>query len=701
MRYLPLLIASLPLFALAAENKTATSEKSRDSTELIRTLYEGSNFKPYPDKAAWQKRATYLREQVLISAGLWPMPEKSPLNAVIHGRIDRDEYTIEKVYFESYPGFYVTGNLYRPKGKIGPFPAILSPHGHWNNGRLYEAPDNEVKNQIANGWEKDPDAARYSLQARCASLAKLGCIVFFYDMVGFADSDPEHFPHRATYLDLDSNLHGLSVFGLQTWDSIRSLDFLESLPDVDRKRIAITGASGGGTQTFVMMTIDDRLAAAAPVNMISAGDHQGGCVCENNSLLRIGTDNVELAATFAPKPFIHPTATGDWTKDFLEKGFPEIQATYKLFGAEANVESMRQKAPHNYNLHAREAVYNFFNKHLKLGHEGIITEPKFVPVKPEDLSVWDAKHPRPKNAVDAAGFKKWWVQMTARQIEAMNPKNGNVQEVRWFFREVLLHLNGGELAPSATWVVDSSDKVSRDEDAIVRHIIYSGADSVSTVSFSPKPNESKKDNTEKSTVILVLPNGSRDALDPNGSSQSLIASLISDGHRVIVPDIAGDEKAWQRAVIGKNPVEFPAGYNPTPFARYVRNVAITIEAVCSQSKSVDLVGIGEAGPWCVFARVLYPDTKDKFVARSIVDANFFKFETSPNPADGGFLPLILRYGGLQTFASMGQGGNRIFNVPADVHLTWIDQKHFEPKASEYIRIEKDAKPEDIVHWLSR
>ena len=106
---------------------------------------------------------------------------------------------------------------------------------------------------------------------------------------------------------------------------------LLSLPDVDKNRIACTGASGGGTQTFILMTIDDRLKVAAPVCMISAGDHQGGCVCENNSLLRIGTDNVELSSTFAPRPFIHPTATGDWTKEYLEKGYPETLGVYRLF----------------------------------------------------------------------------------------------------------------------------------------------------------------------------------------------------------------------------------------------------------------------------------------------------------------------------------------------------------------------------------
>src|SRR5687768_11624267 len=270
--------------------------------KTIRTLYQGSNFKPYDDKQAWQRRAEYLRQQALIAAGLWPMPAKTPLNAVIHGQIDRGDYTIDKVYFESHPGFFVTGNRYCPKNRPGKLPAVLSPHGHWANGRLYEAPDKEADRQLKAGEEKFRNAARFPLQARTANLAKLGCVVFFYDMVGYADASEDLFPHRKTFIGADYDLNLLSIFGLQTWNSIRAMDFLLSLPEVDPSRIACTGASGGGTQTFVMMAADDRLKVAAPVCMISHDNHQGGCVCENNALLRLGTDNVELSATFAPKP---------------------------------------------------------------------------------------------------------------------------------------------------------------------------------------------------------------------------------------------------------------------------------------------------------------------------------------------------------------------------------------------------------------
>src|SRR5919205_39998 len=105
-------------------------------------------------KEEWEARRKQLREQVLVATGLWPLPPKTPLNPVIHGQIDRDDYTIEKVFFASYPGHYVSGNLYRPKGKSGRLPGVLCPHGHWANGRFYDAPDKEVQKQLELGAEK-------------------------------------------------------------------------------------------------------------------------------------------------------------------------------------------------------------------------------------------------------------------------------------------------------------------------------------------------------------------------------------------------------------------------------------------------------------------------------------------------------------------------------------------------------------------
>src|SRR5260370_42488118 len=123
--------------------------------------------------------------------------------------------------------------------------------------------------------------------------------------------------------------------GLQTYNSIRALDFLAGLPDVDPARIGVTGASGGGTQTFILCAIDDRPAAAFPAVMVSTA-MQGGCICENCSYLRIGTGNIELAAIFAPKP-LGMSGANDWTKQIQTKGLPELQALYRVLGAQVNV----------------------------------------------------------------------------------------------------------------------------------------------------------------------------------------------------------------------------------------------------------------------------------------------------------------------------------------------------------------------------
>ena len=123
--------------------------------------------------AAWKQRAAYLREHVLASAGLLPLPEKTPLRPEVFGEVDHADYRVSKVYFESLPGFLVTGNLYRPIG-TGPFPAILSPHGHWAYGRLENTPSAPVP-------------------GRAISLARQGFVVFTYDMVGYNDS--RQLPH--------------------------------------------------------------------------------------------------------------------------------------------------------------------------------------------------------------------------------------------------------------------------------------------------------------------------------------------------------------------------------------------------------------------------------------------------------------------------------------------------------------------------
>src|SRR5437870_3402700 len=174
----------------------------------FRTLNDRMSVVHYASLDVWQRRAAYLREHILASAGLLPMPERTPLHPVVFDETTHRDYIVAKAYFESLPGFFVTGNLYRPVG-AGQFPAILSPHGHWTYGRL----------------ENTPVA---SIPGRAIGLARLGFVVFTYDMIGFNDSTQltHEFGGRR------ESLWGLSLGGLQLWNSIRALDLLESLPQV-------------------------------------------------------------------------------------------------------------------------------------------------------------------------------------------------------------------------------------------------------------------------------------------------------------------------------------------------------------------------------------------------------------------------------------------------------------------------------------
>lgn len=385
-------------------------------------------------REAWEPRAAQLRRQMLVALGLFPMPEKTPLKPVIHGRIDCGDYSVEKVIFESMPGCFVTGNLYRPAKMEGKAPAVLCPHGHWTNGRFLKQTEGEIASNIRTGGEALPGNASSPLQSRCAGLARMGCVVFFYDMIGYADSvqftqnlahgfkkqRPEmNDPDKWGFFSPQAEGHLQSIMGMQAWNSIRALDFLESLPEVDAKRIGVTGASGGGTQTFVLGGIDPRPAAIFPCVMVSTA-MQGGCTCENASLLRVGTGNVEIAALFAPKP-LGMTAADDWTKEMSVKGFPELQRHYAMMGAPDHVFlHNRTEFGHNYNLPSRMAMYKWFAKHLQTPQPAPAEEKACRILTKDEMSVWNTEHPAPK--ADDADLERavlhHWSSDAAKQIAA-------------------------------------------------------------------------------------------------------------------------------------------------------------------------------------------------------------------------------------------------------------------------------------------
>ena len=384
------------LFLWAASALAQTPPQDARNTEIPDT---DTHFKPkafwrhasHGTLDEWEQRKRFLRGQILSAAGLDPMPEKTPLNPQVFGRLEREGYTIEKVLLETMPGYFLAGNLYRPLGKSGRFPGVLRAHGHWRNGRLENTP-------------------LCSIPGFGINMARQGYVVFAYDMVGW--NDTVQTPHE--FGGPLENLWGFGPLGLQLWNSTRALDFLQSLPEVDPEQIAMTGASGGGTQTFLLAAVDDRVKYSAPVNMVSA-IMQGGSPCENAPNLRLNTYNVEITALMAPRPMILVSSPWDQSRNTPREEYIVIRGIYSLYGKAGNLENVEVEAQHNYNRESREAVYRFFGKHiLRQADMSQFSEKPFQVEKNEDML---ALHGRqlPKSALNYDRLFRQWRESAMRQ----------------------------------------------------------------------------------------------------------------------------------------------------------------------------------------------------------------------------------------------------------------------------------------------
>jgi dienelactone hydrolase len=630
----------------------------------IRNLDMAYTFRPYKTKEAWLARAQQLRQQILVSAGLWPMPKKTPLNPQVFDKVERKDYSIEKVYFESYPGFYVTGNLYRPVGQKGPFPGILSPHGHWEYGRLQ-------------------NSELGSIPARCISFARQGYLIFSYDMVGYNDS--RQVDHRLTGKPL--TLWGIGSLGLQLWNSIRSTDFLESLSDVDKSRLACTGASGGGTQTFLLTAVDDRIRVSAPVNMIS---HymQGGDVCENTSNLRLDTNNMEIGALMAPRPLLMVSAAGDWTRDTPRVEFPAIQSIYKLLGAEDKVQTVQFLADHNYNRDSREAVYAWFGRWiLGLKDEAFFKEKNFEVEQPANVLVFYGRG-LPEHTKTQQQLIEYLMQTAEAQTNELKPRDpATLTHYREVMRPALQHALAAQY-PDPTNVWASPQPAPKpgtfQEFLIGRH---NEGDRIPAVVWMPKVQR-----RSLTATLLIHPEGKGVFQTP---ANSIVDSLLKLGHLVLSVDTFNTGAAKANRDMSD---PFFTTYNRTDDANRVQDILTAIAFVKKRSDvaSVNLVGFEKAGLWCLLARALAPEIRS-------VGADALQFDSQSDQAylDQLYIPLIRRAGDFRTALTVAPTTKLlIHNTSSQFEVEWVRNAYHISNAESALRLERGKLSEaELLSWL--
>jgi hypothetical protein len=544
--------------------------------------------------------------------------------------IEREGYTIQSVVLETFPGFYVTGNLYRPRAGDprdggGPYPAVLSPHGHWDDGRF-------------------EDSELASVPGRAINFARRGYVFLSYSMIGYNET-AERIPHR--FSDPRYELWGFTPMGLQLWNSIRALDFLTTLPDVDSARIGMTGASGGATQTFMLTAIDRRIKVSAPVNMISA-HMQGGCVCENAPLLRLDATNMDIGAMAAPRPLLMVSTSGDWTSNTPSVEYPAVRSVYRLFGAEDRIRNVHLDYPHNFNRESREAVYAWFDRWLRGVSESETQSSSEISFRAEDPDALWADLPDTSPSLDSLFHAH-----RSRIIREI----GDARPTDW------------------TDIYAYRDRFGE----AFRHLFETGSD-VEPVELDVQEPEGR---SRASEAVLIVTSGQRP--DPEAeaaiefaakqrSQGRMVFTLRPYPHEVAVPDSIAH---WTT-------------YNATTVARRVDEIRRAVEWIQARPDvtALDIVGLGEAGRWTLLARGLVSNVRSTLIDFAAKDVGAFDADDDAAYVDHLFVPLLRRTGDFKTAAVMTAPARlEIRNLEVGPLRTWIRQVYRAAGALEMLRLE--------------
>jgi dienelactone hydrolase len=531
----------------------------------------------------WNKRRERYREEYLYMLGLWPLPEKTPLQPTVTGTYEGDDFVVEMLHYQSRPGLYVTGNLYRPKEiKQGErLPAVLYVCGHSGRGRN----GNKTAFQPHGMW-----FARHGYVCLLVDTLQLGEIAAI---------------HHGTYREGRWWWHsrGYTPAGVECWNGVRGIDYLISRNDVDPGRIAVTGISGGGAATFWITAADERVKVAVPVSgmadlpsYVSNRVINGHCDC----MFLYNTFQwpwARIAALVAPRPMLFVNSDQDpiFPMDANERIINRLERTYSLFGAGDGVDAVVSMGGHAYRQDIRQAAYRFINTHLKddpnpitdsevdLSNETRPNPPH--PIPPERLRVFPTDADLPKDELNTK-IDEHFVPMSEVEAPGQGQFDSWKQDLLAELRRVTFR-SLPERIPAAERIGDSAPPKLRTEAGI----------ELTLRSDAPKPGG-------KGRLVLAVMNA-----DETEDPSIWLREQISQDDLIIAFDPRGvGNTRWT----AKNPPNYVARSHvllgTTMDTGRVRDVAAVARWLKQETgRSVAVAGRGAAGLIAAYAAVLEPD----------------------------------------------------------------------------------------------
>ncbi|WP_273209736.1 alpha/beta hydrolase family protein [Runella zeae] len=456
----------------------------------------------------WQKRQALVRQKLQESIGSFP--EKTPLNPVITGKIERNGITVEKFYFESMPNYYVTAALFLPARERKNLPAIVFCSGHGATAFRTDVYQQMILNYVQKGFA-----------------------VLAFDPIGQGEriqyvktNEPKRFENlkptlEHSYPGAQSFVAGVSPAMYFIWDGIRAVDYLLTRPEIDAKRIGITGRSGGGTQSAYIAAMDTRIAVAAPECYLTTYDKllksNGPQDAEQilSGMLAKGLDLGDLVEIRAPRPTLMVTTTRDmFSIDGARELYVEAKKSFKAFGAELNLDKVEDDAPHASTPKNREATYAFLQKHLQ--NPGSNVDEKISPFTEEELKV------TPTGNVYTSLKGETLFSLTQKRVSnrksRSNPQNLSKQ---------IISLTG--YTPNALGEIVFSGKFPKEGYDLEKYLVKGpGAYYLPVLWLRPHAQSNKM-------VLYISSKGKADIAKKNGAGEQLAQA----GYHVVVPDLSG------------------------------------------------------------------------------------------------------------------------------------------------------------------